>query len=393
MKLQLTRDKTIDVRMPWEKPKGVPSGARKSGLAEIVGVSLFEGDARGCPIVRLLRKKDGVHLVAAGFVDSPAVSLPSNWDESKIQPSWELPSAYQAPQAALAVVSTDMFIRQTTLDALTAVPESPAAPVEKKKKLGVKRNVEEKKPEAKPAADAPAPFVPVSRDGSRFVTAPMGDSSFILQTGLPEFQTLWLSRLLPEGRRPTACSLQTSPAAILNSLYLQPEFKADDGTAVAVFVTRSAIYFAGYRKGELVLFRECPDVAGYDVMRELVKTELSVGDDLVDSILEDTLIDPRPALEPLVRPVLQQLQLSIDYLAQRHDVHVEKMFLMGLPAGAMYWSQFAQETLGRAFVSPGVFEGLVLPTKAGAVPDLKPNESQVFLAAVGAAVAAMEVQA
>ena len=66
---------------------------------------------------------------------------------------------------------------------------------------------------------------------------------------------------------------------------------------------------------------------------------------------------------------------------------------MGLPAGAMYWSQFAQETLGRAFVSPGAFEGLVQPTKAGAVPDLKPNESQVFLAAVGAAVAAMEVQA
>ena len=385
MKLQLTRDKTIDVRMPWEKPKGVPSGARKSGLAEIVGVSLFEGDARGCPIVRLLRKKDGVHLTSAGFVDSPAVSLPSNWDESKIQPTWELPSVYQVPQAALAVTSPDMFIRQTTLDALTAVPESSAAPVEKKKKLGVKRNVEEKKPEAKPAAAAPVPFVPVSRDGSRFVTAPMGDESFILQTGLPEFQTLWLSRLLPEGRRPTACSLQTSPAAILNSLYLQPEFKADNGTAVAVFVTRSAIYFAGYR--------ECPDVAGYDVMRELVKSELSVGDDLVDSILEDTLIDPRPALEPLVRPVLQQLQLSLDYLAQRHDVHVEKMFLMGLPAGAMYWSQFAQETLGRAFVSPGAFEGLVQPTKAGAVPDLKPNESQVFLAAVGAAVAAMEVQA
>ncbi len=394
MKLQLTRDKTIDVRMPWEKPKGESSGTRKSGLADIVGVSLFEGDARGCPIVRLLRKKDGVHLVAAGFVDSPAVSLPSNWDESKIQPTWELPSVYQVPQAALAVASPDMFIRQTTLDALTAAPESSAAPVEKKKRLGVKRNVEEKKPEAKPAAAAaPVPFVPVSRDGSRFVTAPMGDESFILQTGLPEFQALWLSRLLPEGRRPTACSLQTAPAALLNSLYLQPEFKVDDGTAVAVFVTHGAVYFAAYRKGDLVLFRECPDVAGYDVMRELVKTELSVGDDLVDSILEDTLIDPRPALEPLVRPVLQQLQLSLDYLAQRHDVHVEKMFLMGLPAGAMYWSQFAQETLGRAFVSPGTFEGLVLPTKAGAVPDLKPNESQVFLSALGAAVAAMEVQA
>jgi len=392
MKLQLTKDKTIDVKMPWEKSGGGAPGGRKAGLSDVVGVSLFDGDPRGCPAVRLVRKKGGVQLVAAGFVPPPAVSPPSSWDESKIQPAWELPAAYQASQAALAVTSQDMFVRQTTIDALTAAPAAPVA-VEKKKKLGVKRGGEEKKAEAKPAAAAPQPFVPVSRDGLRFVTAPMGDEAFVLQTGLPEFQVLWLSRLLPEGRRPTACSLQVCPAALLNSLCLQPEFKADDGTAVAVFVSRSAVYFAGYRKGRLVLFRECPDVAGYDVMRELVKSGLGVGDDIVDSILEDTLIDPRPALEPLVRPVLQQLKLSLDYLAQRHDVHVDKMFLMGLPSGAMYWNQFAQETLGRPFLLPSVFEGMAMPTKAGAVPEMKANDSQVFLAAAGAAVAAMEVQA
>jgi hypothetical protein len=392
MKLQLTKDKTIDVKMPWEKSGGGVPGGRKAGLSDVVGVSLFDGDPRGCPAVRLVRRKGGVQLVAAGFVQSPAVSLPSSWEESKIQPVWELPAVYQAPQAALAVTSQGMFVRQTTIDALTAAPAAPAA-AEKKKKLGVRRGGEEKKAEAaKPAAAAPQPFVPVSRDGSRFVTAPMGDEAFVLQTGLPEFQVLWLSRLLPEGRRPTACSLQTCPAALLNSIFRQPAFEADGGTAVAVLVTRTAVYFAGYRKGDLVLFRECPDVAGFDVMRELVKSGLGVGDDIVDSILEDTLIDPRPALEPLVRPVLQQLQLSIDYLAQRHDVHVDKMFLMGLPAGAMYWNQFAQETIGRPFVSPGVFEGIVPPKSAGVVPDMKPNETQAFLAALGAALAAMEVQ-
>jgi len=390
MKLQLTKDKTINVKLPWEKGDDGSSSARKSGLSDVVGVSLFDGDARGCPAVRLVRKKDGIHITAAGFVASPAVSLPSSWDESKIQPSWELPSAYQAPQAALAVTSPDMFIRQTTLDALLGASKGSAAADVKKKKLGVKRNIEEKKPEAKPVTEEMQPFVPVSRDGSRFVTAPMGDEGFILQAGIPEYQVLWLSRLLPEGRRPTACSVQTVPAALLNSVYFQPTFKADDGTAVVVFVTRSSIYFAGYRKGDLLLFRECPDVAGYDVMRELVKSGLGVGDDIVDSILEDTLIDPRPALEPLVRPVLQQLQLSLDYLAQRHDVHVDKVLLMGLPSGAMYWNQLAQETLGRPFVSPSAFEGLVTPVKGTAVPAFKPSESQVFLAAAGAAFAAME---
>ena len=178
---------------------------------------------------------------------------------------------------------------------------------------------------------------------------------------------------------------------MLAALHEQPEFVSAGGTAVAVFVTRTSVYFAGYRKGALLLFRECPGVAGYEVMRELVKSGLGVTDDLVDSILEDTLIDPRPALEPLVRPVLQQLQLSLDYLAQRHDVHVDKVFLMGLPAGASYWSSFAQEMLGVPFIAPGIFEGLVPPKAADALPaDLSSPASQVFLMALGAARAAME---
>jgi hypothetical protein len=57
---------------------------------------------------------------------------------------------------------------------------------------------------------------------------------------------------------------------MLEALHSQPDFVAADGTAVAVFVPRTSIYFAGYRKGALLLFRECPGAAGYEVMRELV---------------------------------------------------------------------------------------------------------------------------
>ena len=396
MKLQLTKDKTIDVRMPWEKPAagGGSAGRRGAGLSDVTGVLLEGGDPRGCPAVRLQRRKDGFHLVAADFVPAPNGALPTSWEESKFVPDWSLPPAFQSPQAALAVLSPDLFIRQTTLDALAADGAAAAAPGAEpvKKKLGVRRApaaAEKAKPA--PKAAATAHFVPVSRNGSRFVTAPLDEAPFILQTGLPEYQVLWLSRLLPEGRRPTACSVQTAPAAMLTSLHEQPDFVSAGGTAMAVFVTRTSVYFAGYRKGALILFRECPGAAGYEVMRELVKTGLGVTDELVDSILEDTLIDPRPALDPLVRPVLQQLQLSLDYLAQRHDVHVDKVFLMGLPAGASYWSSFAQETIGVPFVAPDVFAGLERPAKGGGVPaDLTPAASQAFLIALGAARAAME---
>lgn len=392
MKLQLTKDKTIDVKMPWEKGPSAGGAAKKGGgLSDVTGISLFDGDARGCPAVRLQKKKDGIFVSAVGFVKPPKHNLATSWEESKNVPAWDLPVMFQAPQAALAVTSKDMFIRQTTQDALLGEGKGGVEEAPKKKKLGIKRDVEPSKTAPAKASAAIVPYVPVSKDGMRFVTSPLADESFILQSGMPEYQVLWLSRLLPEGKRPTAYSVQISTAAMLSSLCEHPELVKAEGNAVAVFVTNAAVYFAGYKKGELVLFRECPDAAGYEVMKELVKSGLGVGDELVDEILEDTLIDPRPALEPLVRPVLRQLRLSLDYLAQRHDVHTDKVFLMGLPAGAMYWSQLAQESIGVEFISPGVFDGCRLSGKAGAVVEgLTARASQVFLSAFGAARAAME---
>jgi len=397
MKLQLTKDKTIDVKMPWEKSAAGGSFGRR-GPSDVTGVFLDLGDPRGCPAVRLQRKKGEIQVVAAGFVPPPDGSLPKSWDDLRDQVKWSLPHAFQSPQAALAVYSPDMFIRQTTVDALTSEEKSSAvAAAPAKKKLGVRRDSPSAAPESEkkspPTTAVPVPFVPTSHDGNRFVIAPLDENPFILQVGLPEYQVLWLSRLLPEGHRPTACSVQVASAAMLASLHSQPDFVAAEGTAMAVFVTRTSIYFAGYRKGALLLFRECPGAAGYEVMRELVKSGLGVTDDLVDSILDGTLIDPRPALEPLVRPVLQQLQLSLDYLAQRYDVHVDKVFLMGLPVGAGHWNSFAEETLGVPFVSPDAFAGFQQLAKGVQLPnDMTPGSSQAFLIALGAARAAMEGQ-
>ena len=397
MKLQLTKDKTIDVKMPWEKSAAGGSFGRR-GPSDVTGVFLDLGDPRGCPAVRLQRKKGEIQVVAAGFVPPPDGSLPKSWDDLRDQVKWSLPHAFQSPQAALAVYSPDMFIRQTTIDALTSEEKSSAAAAAPaKKKLGVRRDPPSAAPESEKKSTtttaAPVPFVPTSHDGNRFVIAPLDENPFILQVGMPEYQVLWLSRLLPEGHRPTACSVQVASAAMLASLHNQPDFVAADGTAMAVFVTRTSIYFAGYRKGALLLFRECPGAAGYEVMRELVKSGLGVTDDLVDSILDGTLIDPRPALEPLVRPVLQQLQLSLDYLAQRYDVHVDKVFLMGLPVGAGHWNSFAEETLGVPFVSPDAFAGFQQLAKGVQLPnDMTPGSSQAFLIALGAARAAMEGQ-
>jgi len=206
---------------------------------------------------------------------------------------------------------------------------------------------------------------------------------------MPEYQVLWLSRLLPEGRRPTAVSVQTLHAALLSSILAQPGFVEDGGNALALFMTKGSVFFAGYQDGRLLLLRECPEAQGYVSMREAVKKRLGLDEDMVDSALNESLIDPTPVLEPFARPILQQLEISLDYLHRRHSLAISKVFLMGLPCGAQYWSKLSMDALKVPLVSPSAFAGLELPAKGGeAIAD--DAGSQVFLGAIGAAMAAME---
>ena len=138
------------------------------------------------------------------------------------------------------------------------------------------------------------------------------------------------------------------------------------------------------------MFRQCPGVAGWEMLREGVKLRLGIDDEMVDAVLDDVIVDPRSAMEPFVRPVLQQVEISLDYLSSRHEMRVDKVFLMGLPSGARYWSQMAEEALHLPLVSPSVFAGMSLPSKDATLRDLTPSQSQAFLAALGAARAAME---
>ena len=87
------------------------------------------------------------------------------------------------------------------------------------------------------------------------------------------------------------------------------------------------------------------------------------------------------------------MEISLDYLQNRHNLRIDKVFIMGLPSGARYWSQMAEEAIHMPLVAPSVFEGLALPPKDHELAELTPSKSQAFLAALGAARAAMEEQA
>ena len=353
---------------PVGAPKTASVGASSAGASkrrsraptDVVGVELGSGDPRGCPAVRLVQRKGKWIVRAMGFVPSPKGALPTSWKELDKQPTWALPSDFAAPAAALAVNSADQVIRQTTKESLTEGGKSLVF-------------------------DAPN-----SRDGLRFAVEDLGEASFVLESGLPEYQVLWLSRLLPEGKRPTAASVQTAPAAMLSTLAEQPQFAADGGNAAALFVMGQTTYFVGYRGGKPVLFREFPGVGGILRIREALRVGFGMEEKMVDEVLDDTLIDPSPILAPIVNPILRQLELSLDYLKSRLGVGVDKVFLMGLSSGARHWSKMCEEMLSVKLVAPDLFEGLEVTARFDKGAETLLKRSHRFMVAYGAARAAME---
>ena len=388
VKLQLTKNKTIEIG-------GKGRGAARFN-ADMTGVELFSGESRGAPAIRITHKKDGWHLLAAGFVPPPNGDLPQRWEDMPHQPTWELPKDYQSPSAAIAVNSEMSSFGQASAEAivremaqgLTDVRSKPRAVISPRLSLKTPPKKVEPQPSAatrKPTL--PPPGTPVSENGRRFVIKPFAEEGFHLAASLPEFQALWLSRLLPEGRRPTAASIQVANSALMASPLLQPAFSEAKGSLLAVLVRRDAVYFAGYRQGEPVLWRKCPGVKGYAAMCDSICTTLGVTEDLINDILDDVFVDPRPALEPFLHPVLQQLDLARAYLAGKHAMDTSKALLLGLPYGANQWCHMAEESIKMRLIPAQPFDGIAVDKGVDTA------SAHLYLVALGAAIAAMEVDA
>ena len=405
MEIQLTRTKTITIG------GGAPRAKGRAAL-DVVGLDLFSGDPRGVPAVRLADRKGALRLAAVGFVPPPAVALPTSWEEAARACAWSLPSPFQAPHAALAVTSPEMFLAQTTRDAFKsdfssgahhgdADPAAAASGAPKERRFSLRRDgaPHMKPPQAAqaPASAAPspvsaapvpepAPGVPVSNGGTRFVMKPLpGSEEFVLEAGLPEYQVLWLSRLLPEGRRPTAASVQLRPSALAASVIRQPSFAAK-GASLALFLGDVGVQIVGYRDGDVILWRNCRRAPGWRKVREALKKELGLDDEAVVSVLGDALIDPRPALEPAIAPLLDELAVSRDYLVGTLGLEVNSALLMGLPAGGGYWSAISEDRIRLPLVAPGPFDGIERAERMH-VDDGVDIGAEAFLGALGAALA------
>jgi len=316
-----------------------------------VGLELGAESAEGVPAVRLRKREGKTELLAAGFLDLPG-TLPDN---PELPPApgttvWNLPRAFQAPHAALTVSSKFAFLRQST---------------------GTGEEGAEKKQ---------IPYRQVSR-----VIAP-DLPPFIV--GLPEFQAAWAAHLLPEGRRPTACSLQVSAAAAMSCFVANPAFAGASGNAVTLFVFPKYTALAAFQDTHLVLYREHP--TGADHLRTAISAQMHIEIGLADAVLEDTLIDPTPIIEPVLRPLFRQVEISADYLLRRRNCPVQHFFVCGLAAGSRYWSTVFAHMMNQPLTFCKTLEGIEVVANLSSLPKDLNAAAPLLMAATGAARAVLE---
>lgn len=340
MKIQITATKTVE----WDP---LALFRRKGGGAvrEVTGVEIGSGDPRGCPAVRLVRTGGGYRLKAFGFVPPPEFGKP-----------WFLPSEFRAPSAAIAVNDASAYSRLTAVEA------------GEKAGLG-----------------------PQVTDGSRAVSVAF-DAETRLAVGLREDTASAVAKLLPEGSRPTAVSIQIAQMAVLAALPAMSDFRSADDAQLAMIVGEEMVRVVGFRKGVLALLRTCSDTVGSRVLRRSVCESLGLDAQTCDEMLDAGVVSPGEDYGEMIRPFLRQLGISREYLLRGVDngkVGAARIF--GLRSGVAHWNSISQTEVGVSLTTASVFDGLRVDGRmADAVKQLSPGDSQVYLAALGAAIAALE---
>ncbi len=330
-------------------PPGLASLLKKK-YTDVVGLELGSG-LSGVPAVRLVKGKQGLEIKAIGILDLLDTMPQAMESASSDRPVWSLPKPFCSANAALAVTSKLSFLRHTS---------------------GVSEEIPEKKQ-----------FV--CRDIRRAFGSEMPE----LVAGLPEFQAAWASGLFPEGRAPTACSLQISQLAIMSGFNHHPIVKAAAGSSVALFVSSQSTTIVAFQNRLPVLYREYP--LGASHVQQEVAAKMQLSPILVQQLLEEDAMDASPYFEPILKPLLRQVEIMNDYLSRRRNAPASNFFISGSLIGRRYWNSIFEKMIGKALIYCRPFEGIPLAKDAVVMPDKLDDVEALFTSAIGAAVAVMEV--
>ncbi len=317
---------------------------------DVVGLELGANLPQGAPAVRLRKEGKTTLLLAADFLKPPGEFPVTMHNIAEMESlTWRLPAPFRAPDAALVINTPQTYLQYSVT-----------------KEEGQNGRA----------------------DGYRVVSCQANPELPIFSAGLPEYQAAWAVHLLPEGSRPTACSLQVWQTAQLNLFMASHNFRNSPGNAVVMFVEEAKTLIAAFLKGQLTLCQM--NQTGHGSIIDAVCGEMHIQRDLAINVLEDNLIDPTPIAEPVLRPLTRQIAFAANYLAGRCKAKTEGIHVYGIKRAQNLWRTLftANADLDLIFCDP--LDGLQLNKRTSQIsPELTTN-SELFMPAIGAALAVLE---
>lgn len=324
---------------------------KRKPLTDVVGIELGAGLAEGVPAVRLRRQFNAFEVVAAGFL--PLTDLlpdsPPPDGQHVAYPVWRLPKPFCSKNAALAISSSHTFLRHSTGSGDTE-PEQKQFPY-------------------RILSRVLAPNVPA------------------LLAGVPEFQAKWAASILPEGKRPTARSIQISQLAALAGYQLHTLAQGPDTGSIAMFVFPNFTALAAFQNNIPVLYREHP--IGSKQITQEIASKLQLEPGIAVQIMDDASVDSSAFFEPVLRPLFRQVEILGDYLTRRRNSPVKDFYACGEVLGKHYWQTLFQQMLNAKLTIAQPLERLSISGGAAIPPEIKPDNPRLMVA-TGAAIAALE---
>jgi len=333
-------------------PKKIQTTLRKRVSAtsrDVVGIELGANLPQGTPVIRLHINKKQTELFAAGFLNLDE-DMPGTAVEATDMPAgtWSLPKAYQASKAAIAVSSKLAMFRLT--------PSTGASDSED--------------------------------DDMRTATLTTSPEHPPVVSSMPDFLASWIVTRLPQGRRPTVRSIQTSPTAALNCFLCGPVPANSSKPAAVIFCFAHYSAITVFYDNKLVLYREHP--TGYMTIKEAISAKMSIDIALAEAVMDDAVVDISPIINPLMESLYHQVDISVDFLARRKSCIVDSFYIYGLPCGINHWTDTFKRLMNKPLQHLHPFGGISCSNSRLLLPDSFEKTAPLFMSAVGAARALLE---
>ncbi len=323
------------------------------GPRDIVGLDLGADHVKA---VRLCRRKQTVHLVAAGLFPGVAEGSPVK--------ALSLPLALRAPYAALAVEGAEAVVK------LISVPGRFS-----------------EKDEENLAANLGLAPDSTHRLSYNVVAESIGrGESRILAAALPEADARCALERFPRGR-PAPYSLELSGLAAMSGFAYGPGAAMGEQTVGVMDGGQHRTTFAIFHKGVPVLVR-CFDF-GEETVIEKVGATLGTDVKTVRGFMADGSFDISAILRQSLEPFFKQIVISKEFVERRENCRVSEILISGSLSMARGIDDVVKTFLGLNVRKWNPFSGLVAASEA--LPaDLTGQEGR-FAAAFGAAISVLEL--